>query len=183
VPTSSAVYLDGRRGGKVGLYGCTGLPATRATQLRVDIGLDILTGMASSKDRADEPRSASAAAAPVKPVSFEGSSLKDLRDFPRGVKEDCGYQLHKVQCGDQPDDFRPMPRVGQGVEEIRVKDEDGIYRVMYTARFDEAVYVLHAFEKRTQQTADKDITLAKERLKAVLARRQLTASAVKKGKK
>ena len=117
-----------------------------------------------------------------KPISFEGSSLDNLRDFPRGVKDDLGYQLYKVQIGEQPDDFKPMSRVGPGVEEIRVKDDDGIYRAIYTARFDEAVYVLHAFEKRSQQTSQKDIDLAKERLSKVLARRQKAAAAARKGK-
>ncbi len=113
----------------------------------------------------------------------KGSSLKDIRDFPPGVKDDVGYQLHKVQLGEQPDDFKPMPRIGPGVEEIRVKDDDGIYRVIYTARFDEAVYVLHAFEKRAQKTLDRDIELAKDRLSKVLGRRQKAATAAKKGLK
>lgn len=118
-----------------------------------------------------------------KPISFEGSALKDIRGFPAGVKDDVGYQLYKVQIGEQPDDFKPMPRVGPGVEEIRVKDEHGIFRVIYTARLEEAVYVLHAFEKRTQQTSDNDIDLAKGRLSKVLERRQKAAAAAKKGTK
>jgi phage-related protein len=118
-----------------------------------------------------------------KPISFEGRSLDDIRDFPRGAKEDCGYQLYKVQIGEQPDNYRPMPRVGQGVEEIRIHDDDGIYRVIFTARFDEAVYVLHAFEKKTQRTSANDIDLAKDRLKKVLAKRQQAAIAAKKGSK
>ena len=74
--------------------------------------------------------------APVeKPLEFRGSALKELRDFPKGIREDCGYQLYKVQIGEQPDDFKPMAIVGKGVQEIRVKDEDGIFRVIYTAKF------------------------------------------------
>lgn len=103
-----------------------------------------------------------------KPIEFRGSALKDLRDFPKGVREDCGYQLYKVQIGAQPDDFKPMAVIGKGVEEIRVKDEDGIFRVMYTARFEEAVYVLHAFQKKTQQTSPQDIELAKTRFKQLV---------------
>jgi phage-related protein len=103
-----------------------------------------------------------------KPIEFRGSSLKDLRDFPKGIREDCGYQLHKVQIGEQPDDFKPMPTIGKGVEEIRVKDEDGIFRVIYTARFEEAVYVLHAFQKKTEQTSPQDIELAKKRFKQLV---------------
>jgi phage-related protein len=110
-----------------------------------------------------------------KPIEFRGSSLKDLRDFPKEVRADCGYQLYKVQIGEQPDDFKPMPSIGKGVEEIRVKDENGIYRVVYTARFVEAVYVLHAFQKKTEQTSAKDIELAAKRFKQLVNERAAAA--------
>jgi phage-related protein len=71
--------------------------------------------------------------------------------------------LDKVQRGEQPDDFKPMPSIGKGVEEIRVWDDSGTYRVMYTARLVDAVYVLHAFQKKVQTTAKRDIDLAKAR--------------------
>jgi phage-related protein len=112
---------------------------------------------------------------PRKPIEFRGSSLKDLRDFPKEVRADCGYQLYKVQIGEQPDDFKPMPSIGKGVEEIRVKDEDGIYRVVYTARFEEAVYVLHAFRKKTEQTSTKDAELATKRFKQLVNERAAAA--------
>jgi phage-related protein len=99
----------------------------------------------------------------MKPVRFLGDSLKCLRDFPEDAKQDVGYQLDKVQRGSQPDDFKPMPSIGKGVEEIRVRDEAGIYRVIYTARIADAVYVLHIFQKKTQATAKRDIDIAKER--------------------
>jgi phage-related protein len=86
-----------------------------------------------------------------------------LRDFPVDARHDAGYQLDKVQRGLQPDDFKPMPAVGKGVEEIRIRDDSGIYRVIYTARFADSVYVLHAFEKKTQRTSKRDIELAKAR--------------------
>jgi phage-related protein len=76
--------------------------------------------------------------------------------IPADVKQDRGYQLDKVQRGQQPDDFKPMPSVGQGVEEIRVWDDSDTYRVIYTARLADAVYVLHAFHKKTQRTARRD---------------------------
>jgi phage-related protein len=69
----------------------------------------------------------------MRPVRFLGDSLKRLRDFPRDVRHDAGYQLDKVQRGDQPDDFKPMPTIGKGVEEIRVSDSIGAYRVIYVA--------------------------------------------------
>jgi len=99
----------------------------------------------------------------MKELRFLGDSLKALRDFPVDARHDAGYQLDKVQHGEQPDHFKPMPSIGIGVEEIRVRDDTGIFRVIYTARFAECVYVLHAFQKKTQATANRDIKLAKER--------------------
>ena len=69
----------------------------------------------------------------MKKIQFLGDSLKSLREFPEDAKHDVGYQLDKVQRGEQPDDFTPMPSIGKGVEEIRVRDDSGIYRVIYTA--------------------------------------------------
>jgi len=99
----------------------------------------------------------------MKRIQFLGDSLKSLREFPEDAKHDLGYQLDKVQRGEQPDDFKPMPSIGKGVEEIRVRDDSGIYRVIYTARLADAVYVLHAFQKKTQTTAKRDIALASKR--------------------
>jgi phage-related protein len=76
---------------------------------------------------------------------------------------DSGYQLEKVQRGEQPDDFKPMPSVGRGVEEIRVTGESGAYRVIYVARRAEAVYVLHAFQKKSQATSLRDVEIARKR--------------------
>ena len=69
----------------------------------------------------------------MKKIQFLGDSLKSLREFPEDAKHDVGYQLDKVQRGEQADDFKPMPSIGKGVEEIRVRDDSGIYRVIYTA--------------------------------------------------
>ena len=99
----------------------------------------------------------------MKPIRFLGDSLKRLRKFPEDVRQDAGFQLDKVQRGEPPDDFKPMPSIGKGVEELRVWDDSGTYRVIYTARLADAVYVLHAFQKKTQATAKSDIELAKAR--------------------
>jgi phage-related protein len=99
----------------------------------------------------------------MKPLRFMGNALKCLREFPEDARHDAGYQLGRVQCGSLPDDFKPMPSIGKGVEEIRVWDDNGTYRVIYTARVADAVYVLHAFQKKTQATAKRDIELAKAR--------------------
>jgi phage-related protein len=93
----------------------------------------------------------------MKPIQFLGDSLKCIREFPDDVRQDAGRQLDRVQRGKQPDDFKPMPSIGKGVEEIRVWDEAGTFRVVYTARMADAVYVLHAFQKKTQATSKRDI--------------------------
>ena len=107
---------------------------------------------------------------PIKPIEFLGDSLRSLREFPDDAKRDAGYQLDRVQHGLQPDDFKPMPTIGKGVEEIRVRDDTGAYRVIYTARLADAIYVLHAFQKKTQATSKRDIDLAKQRF-ALLSRK------------
>ena len=107
---------------------------------------------------------------PAKPIEFLGDSLRSLREFPDDAKRDAGYQLDRVQHGLQPDDFKPMPAIGKGVEEIRVRDDTGAYRVIYTARLADAVYVLHAFQKKAKTTSKRDIELAKQRF-ALLSRK------------
>lgn len=104
----------------------------------------------------------------MRPVRFLGDSLKRLRDFPEDVRHDAGYQLGKVQRGEQPDDFKPMPAIGRGVEEVRISEDGGAYRVIYVARRADAVYVLHAFQKKTQATSKKDIDTAKWRFAQLL---------------
>ena len=99
----------------------------------------------------------------MKSICFMGDSLARLREFGSDAKQDAGYQLDKIQRGEQADDFKPMTSIGKGVEEIRLWDESGTYRVIYTARLSDAVYVLHAFQKRTQATSKRDIDLAKAR--------------------
>lgn len=108
----------------------------------------------------------------MKPVRFLGDSLKSIRSFPEEAKQDAGYQLDKVQRGEQPDDFKPMPSIGKGVEEIRIWDDSGAYRVIYTARLAEAVYVIHAFQKKTQATSKRDIELARERFAQLMKDRE-----------
>ena len=99
----------------------------------------------------------------LKPVKFLGDALQRLRDFPNDARHDVGYQLDRVQRGLQPEDFKPMPSIGRGVEEIRVWDESGTFRVIYTARLADAVYVLHAFQKKTQATSKRDVEIASKR--------------------
>jgi phage-related protein len=105
-----------------------------------------------------------------KPLHWVGRSLADLRAFPEEARQRAGYQLRRVQQGLLPDDWKPMPSVGAGVAEIRVHT-DVEHRVLYVAKFEGAIYVLHAFEKRTRQTRSADIELARTRFAAVLGMR------------
>lgn len=104
----------------------------------------------------------------MKQLCFRGSSLDDLRKFPATVMREAGYQLDKIQCGNEPSDWKPMSSIGEGVKEIRVQDETGAFRVIYLAKLVDAVYVLHCFQKKTQQTSEKDIKLARKRYKDLI---------------
>src|SRR2546430_5993149 len=86
-----------------------------------------------------------------KPVEFRGSALEDLRAFPQAARREAGYQLDQVQRGREPDDWKPMNAVGSGVREIRIRDAAGAFRVLYVAKFEDAVYVLHCFQKKAQK--------------------------------
>jgi phage-related protein len=99
----------------------------------------------------------------MKDIVFVGSSIDDLRDFPQGARQRVGYQLHVVQQGDDPLDWKPMPAVGAGCREIRIRDANEAHRVFYVATFGDCVYVLHCFEKKSQRTAKADIDLGKQR--------------------
>jgi phage-related protein len=106
-------------------------------------------------------------------VIWLGSARDDLRGFPADARQVAGFQLWRVQRGLEPNDWKPMPAVGLGIREIRVHTRLE-HRVLYLAKFDEAVYVLHAFQKRSQRTPKRDVTLARERLREVLKHRQNT---------
>jgi phage-related protein len=99
----------------------------------------------------------------VKPVRFVGSARDDLGSFPKAVRTRAGHELFMVQVGRDPDDWRPMSGIGSGVCEIRVRDPGGAYRVIFVAKFADAVYVLHAFHKKTRKTTRGDLDLAKQR--------------------
>ena len=103
----------------------------------------------------------------MKGLVFLGSSLDDLRAMPAGVRHALGVELMRVQHGGEPADFKPMPSVGPGAYEIRVRDATGAFRVIYVAKFVEAIYVLHAFRKKTQKTTKCDPELAAKRYKLI----------------
>lgn len=101
----------------------------------------------------------------MKPISFLGDSRDVIRNFPDGVRYRAGVELRAVQNGLDPDDWKPMKAVGSGAREIRIRDASGAFRIIYLAALADRILVLHAFQKKTQQTAQRDIELAAKRLK------------------
>lgn len=103
----------------------------------------------------------------MKALHFVGTARKDLAGFPESVRRRAGHELFMVQAGREPANYKPIPTVAPGAYEIRVRDEAGAFRVIYVAKFEHAVYVLHAFQKKTQETAKADIDLAAKRYKLI----------------
>ena len=102
----------------------------------------------------------------MKRLEFVGSSLDDLREFPAEARRAAGFELGFVQRGLDPSDWKPLSEVGAGVREIRIHIL-GEWRVLYVAMFAAAVYVLHAFQKKTQKTRREDIELARIRYRQI----------------
>lgn len=100
----------------------------------------------------------------MRPIVFLGDALEHLKAFPESVRKEAGVQLHKLQLGVDPTDWKPMTTIGVGVREIRIRDDAGAFRILYIAKIGDAIYVLHAFQKKTQQTAKRDLDLAARRL-------------------
>jgi len=100
-----------------------------------------------------------------KPIVWVGSSRRDLGGFADEARRKAGFELRAVQRGDEPSDFKPMPTIGSGAYEIRIQAGDA-FRVFYVTKFDEGVYVLHAFQKKTQKTSKQDIAIGRQRFKA-----------------
>ena len=108
----------------------------------------------------------------LKQVQWIGDSRERISAFPGEARREAGYQLERVQAGKDPADWKPMPSVGLGVNEIRVREDSGIFRVIYVAKFTEAVYVLHAFQKKAQKTPKQDIELARRRFRELIQERK-----------
>lgn len=105
-----------------------------------------------------------------KPLLFVGSARAELQAFPDEPRAKAGHDLWLVQAGEMPRDWRPMPDVGPGVIELRIHTGTD-HRVFYVAKFNEAIYVLHAFEKRSQQTASPNVELGRRRYRELVASR------------
>ncbi len=107
-----------------------------------------------------------------KSLLWLGSSRSDVRAFSRDARRIAGFQLRRVQRGLDPLDWKPMPGVGPGVREMRIRTVVE-HRVLFVAKFAEAVYVLHAFEKRTRKTPKRDVELGRERWRALVTWRRM----------
>ena len=99
-----------------------------------------------------------------------GDSLAQLRAFPDGARRETGFQIDRLQKGLDPNDWKPMKSTGQGVREIRVRDKSGAFRVIYVAAWADAIYIRHAFQKKTAATSKHDLELASARFKDVTQR-------------
>ena len=107
-----------------------------------------------------------------KKLFFEGDSLKVIRNFPDSAMDVTGHELNEIQQGRNPSDSKPMKTIGPGAMELRVSVEEGAFRTIYVAKFEEGIYVLHAFQKKSRKTPQKEIEIAKERYKRVLKERE-----------
>jgi len=101
----------------------------------------------------------------LKPTTFHGDSLERIRDFPDDARRQVGHELYQLQKGMDPSDWKPLPTIGAGVREIRIREAFGAYRVVYIAGLGGAIHVLHAFEKKSQKTARRDLDLASTRFR------------------
>jgi phage-related protein len=106
-----------------------------------------------------------------KPISWIGNSRDDIFSFSDDARRKTGFQLRRVQQGKPPNDFKPMPTVGKAVQEIRIRTNDA-YRIFYVAQFEEAIYVLHAFQKKTQKTSKQDLQIGQQRFQQMVEYRK-----------
>jgi phage-related protein len=107
-----------------------------------------------------------------KQIRWVGSAYDDLLAFPKDARKEAGFQLGKIQAGLDPSDWKPFDDVGAGTREIRIRDASGIHRIMYVAKFEEAIYVLHCFRKKAQVTSKQDKVIAAARYRAVVSTRK-----------
>ena len=103
-------------------------------------------------------------------VVWEGDSREVLSGFPQNVRQNFGFELWRLQQGERPNDYRPLPSIGRGVFELRDQDERAWYRVVYLSRVNDVIYVLHCFEKKSREMPGRDVEKARQRMKAVKAR-------------
>lgn len=102
-----------------------------------------------------------------KEIRWHGSSYRDLLAFPEEMRRRAGFQLGKIQAGLDPDGWKPFDSIGPGTREIRIREADGVFRVMYVTKFVEALYVLHCFQKKTQKLSPRARQIAETRYRAI----------------
>ena len=107
----------------------------------------------------------------MKAIEFLGDSLERLRGFPPSVRRQAGFELDRIQRGIDPFDWKPLSTVGLGVRELRVRDESGAYRVLYVATFEDALFVLHCFKKKTRVTPRHALEVATKRYRTLVSHR------------
>jgi phage-related protein len=107
----------------------------------------------------------------MKEAEFLGNSLSVIRSFPADAKREAGFQIDRIQNGKDPEDWKPLKTVGPGVREIRIREDAGAFRVIYAAQFHDAIYILHAFQKKTRTTSKGDIEIAKRRFAELVRKR------------
>ena len=103
-----------------------------------------------------------------KPIHWVGSTLEDVKQFPDNIKREIGFDLDLVKQGLMPRDNKAMKNLGSGIMEIRVRDISGAFRLVYVAKFEDAIYCLHGFQKKTQKTSSKDLAIIKARYAAII---------------
>ncbi len=103
-----------------------------------------------------------------KAIYWVGTSYRDLLNFSDDGKREAGYQLHRVQNGLDPEDWKPFQRIGSGVKEIRIRCNNNAFRIMHVAKFSDKIYILHAFQKKSRKTNEHDVEIAKVRYNAVI---------------
>lgn len=108
----------------------------------------------------------------MKPIIWLGNTLKNLREYPNEVRSEIGYNLEKVQLGESPFDWKSMHNIGFGVKEIRIHGSNE-YRVLYVAKFSEAIYILNVFIKKTEKTVNREIESAKNNYRKIAELRKL----------
>jgi phage-related protein len=107
-----------------------------------------------------------------KEIRWMGTAYKDILEFPSELRKEAGFQLGKVQAGLDPDNWKPFDEIGSGTKEIRIRETTGIYRILYVAKFEEAIYVLHCFQKKTEATTKRDKEIAETRYRAITLERR-----------
>ena len=103
-------------------------------------------------------------------VVWEADSREILQSFPDAARQNFGFELWRLQQGEKPSDYRPLPSIGTGVFELRDQDERAWYRIVYLSRINDVIYILHCFEKKSRKMPKREFETAKQRLKAVKAR-------------